>query len=112
MVNVFSQCKEYRLWRADDHLSSIVEVSIEGTSYIDTTWQSLAVGRYSYGVGMIFENGHESGPIWSEPLIKGNYDINETHSPDGPTVQKVFQNGQIVIIKDGKKYTIKGQTVQ
>jgi hypothetical protein len=112
MVNVFSQCKEYRLWRADDYLSNIIEVSIEGTSYIDRTWQSLGVGRYSYGVGMIFENSHESTLIWSEPLIKGNYDINETPSPEGPTVQKVFENGQIVIIKDGKKYTITGQTIQ
>ena len=112
MVNVFSQCKEYRLWRADDYLSNIIEVSIEGTSYIDRTWQSLGVGRYSYGVGMIFENSHESTLIWSEPLIKGNYDINETPSPEGSTVQKVFENGQIVIIKDGKKYTITGQTIQ
>ena len=112
MVNVFSRCNQYRLWRDGDHVLIVIEDSIEGTSYIDRTWQSLGVGRYSYGVGMIFENSHESTLIWSEPLIKGNYDINETPSPEGPTVQKVFENGQIVIIKDGKKYNITGQEIQ
>ena len=111
MVNVFSQCKQYRLWRSDDYLSSIIADPITGSSYVDNTWRELGVGRYTYGLGMVFENSLES-IVWSNPLIKGNYDIIETADPGKKTVQKVFENGQIVIIKEGKKYNVTGQQLK
>jgi hypothetical protein len=42
--------------------------------------------------------------------MKSGHGINENNEgPNMQPVQKVFENGQIVIIKDGKRYTVTGQ---
>ena len=50
---------------------------------------------------------------WSNTIVKTTDDLHENHAPQEeytePSVQKVIENGQIIIIKDGKRYTIAGQ---
>jgi hypothetical protein len=65
---------------------------------------------YRFGISMVFANGVESEIIWSEFIEKTDYGIGENgqETPE-QAVQKVFENGQIIIIKDGKRYSIMGQ---
>ena len=86
---------------------------VTGSSYIDTTWNDVENGTYRYGICEVFANGKESEIIWSEPIMKTNHGIPENPSgPDGTPVRKVFENGHVVIIKDGKKYSILGQEIK
>jgi hypothetical protein len=61
----------------------------------------------------VFANGNESDIVWSDPIESTFDDIDENH--DGPegttsqTVQKIIENGQVVIIKEGKRYNVSGQ---
>ena len=113
IVNVFAQCKQYRLYRSDEHGNlTVIADSIAEASYIDATWKDLDSGLYRYGVCSVFTNGNESNIVWSAPIAKGNYDVEDHQNPLNPNVHKVFENGQIVIIKDGKRYNIKGQEIK
>ena len=67
---------------------------------------------YRYGISMVFANGKESEIIWSDPIPKGNYGLEENEDSLDEGVQKVYENGQIVIIKDGKRYNVAGQEIQ
>jgi hypothetical protein len=43
--------------------------------------------------------------------VKAGHGINESTDDleSVPSVQKVLENGQIIIIKDGKRYNVQGQ---
>ena len=111
--SILDQILHYRIYRTDEKSNMMVlSDKVTNNGFIDSTWKELPVGLYRYGVTEVYRDGSEADIKWSNPIPKGNYDINETPSPDGPTVQKVIEDGQVVIIKDGKKYTITGQTIQ
>ena len=105
------QINHYRLYRADSEGHTILLADeITGSSYLDSTWNDIPTGMYRFGISSAFANGVESEIIWSEPIEKTDIGINEVIvKPENSSVQKVFENGQIVIIKDGKRYTVTGQ---
>ena len=84
---------------------------VAGNSYIDHTWDQTIAGIYRFGISEVYFNGVESEIIWSEPIEKTDIGIDENQDQEMPKqkVQKVFEDGKIVIIKNGKRYTITGQ---
>ena len=60
----------------------------------------------------MYANGVESEIVWSDTIAKTNYDIEEYEKQMSSSVQKVLENGHVVIIKDGKKYSILGQEIK
>ena len=111
--NTLAQIMDYRLYRAREGGETIIIADeFVGNSYADTTWSCANAGVYRYGICSVFANGVESEIVWSNPIVKTNYDIEEHETPATSNVQKVYENGQIVIIKDGKRYNIKGQEIQ
>lgn len=69
-------------------------------------------GIYRFGISLVFTNGNKSEVIWSEPIIKNGHGLNENEGNQEESeqaIQKVLENGQIVIIKDGKRYNVSGQ---
>lgn len=110
---VFDQIVHYRIYRVDEKGNSVMlSDEVTGNSFIDSSWNDATVGLYQYGISEVYRNGNESDITWSTPIPKGNYDINETTSPDGLSVQKVIEDGLVVIIKDGKKFNITGQEIK
>ena len=109
-----AQIVGYRLYRADSEGNTVMLANeVSGSSYIDDTWGNAVAGMYRFGISTIYSNGIESEIVWSEPIEKTNHGIGE--NPNDPTeapVQKVFENGQIVIIKDGKRYMVTGQRLK
>ena len=105
------QIISYRIYRTNSVSDTIMLADeITGSFYLDSTWNDIPVGLYRFGISSVFANGAESEIIWSEPVEKTNIGINEVIvDPENSSVQKVFENGQIVIIKDGKRYTVTGQ---
>lgn len=103
----------YRLYRSDNHgkITCLADEAIS-SSYTDASWGHLGAGLYRYGISSVFANGNESEILWSEPIPKGNYGIEDNEDPSGPSVRKIFVNGHVVIIKDGKRYNIIGQEIQ
>ncbi len=101
----------YRIYRADNEGQTIMLAdTVDGSSYTDYTWNEVGAGWYRFGISAVFANGTESEIIWSDPIMKSGHGINENNEgPNMQPVQKVFENGQIVIIKDGKRYTVTGQ---
>ena len=113
--NTLSQIIGYRIYRKDseEHTVTLANEFI-GTSFIDSTWNEATAGEYRFGISEIYFNGVESEIIWSDPIVKTDYDINENNSEQDdaePSVQKVIEDGKIVIIKDGKRYSVSGQTL-
>ena len=109
--NTLSQVIGYRLYRADrEGHTDVLADEVTSTSYIDPTWGNAVAGMYRFGISSIFANGTESEIIWSDFIEKTDYGIDENgqETPE-QTVQKVFENGQIVIIKDGKRYNVSGK---
>ena len=107
-----AQIIEYRIYRADSEGNTLLLADHvgESSSYTDDTWGSVAAGMYRFGISMVYANGVESEIIWSDLIEKTNHGIGE--SLDNPTenaVQKIFEDGKIIIIKDGKRYTVTGQ---
>lgn len=104
----------YRIYRADSNGNTVMLADeVAGTSFIDETWGNAVAGMYRYGISEVYYNGVESEIIWSEPIEKNDYGLDENQDdPTIPMVQKVFENGQIVIIKDGKRYTVTGQRLK
>ena len=101
----------YRIYRADSEGNTIMLANnVAGSSYIDETWENAKAGMYRFGISEIFSNGVESEIIWSDFIKKTDYAIDEIEDePNTPSVQKVFENGQIIIIKNGKRYSVSGQ---
>lgn len=102
----------YRIYRIGSHQDTAVMIAdgLAGTSYIDPEWDYLEHDDYRYGICAVFGNGAESEKVWTEPIANHGCDIDEngTIRPE-PSVQKVIDNGQIIIIKDGIRYGISGQ---
>ena len=109
--SVLSQIIAYRIYRADSEGNTLMLADeYEGTSYTDETWQNALAGLYRFGISMVFANGVESETIWSDFIEKTDYGIEEgLDDTTNPSVRKVFEDGHIVIIKDGKRYSITGQ---
>lgn len=58
--------------------------------------------------------GHFTYELSSEVQCDGTLSVNETEQLDGNQsneVQKVIENGQIVIIKEGRRYNVTGQRI-
>ena len=101
----------YRIYRADSEGNTVMLAdNFAGSFYIDETWNDAHAGEYKFGISEVFANGIESEIIWSNAIMKTDFGTDENlYQPEGPSVQKVLENGQIVIIKDGKRYTMMGQ---
>ena len=101
----------YRIYRADSEGNTVMLAdNFAGSSYIDETWGNALAGEYKFGISEVFANGIESEIIWSNAIMKTDFGTDENlYQPEGPSVQKVIENGHIVIIKDGKRYTLTGQ---
>ena len=84
---------------------------VTSTSYIDYTWNETQAGEYHYGISEVYHNGVESEIIWSDTIVKTDFGIDENGNQEDsePSVQKVIEDGKIVIIKDGKRYNVTGQ---
>ena len=108
------QIINYRIYRSNSESGTIMLADeITSSSFIDTTWNVITNGTYRYGISSVFANGVESEIIWSDYIEKTDSGIGENGSDTTiPTVQKVFEDGQIVIIKDGKRYTVTGQELR
>ena len=109
-----SQIVGYRIYRANSEMDTIMLADgVTNPSYIDTTWNDAPTGEYRFGISSVFSNGVESEIIWSDTIIKTDYGIpeNENDHPTDPSVQKLIEDGKIVIIKDGKRYNVSGQTL-
>jgi hypothetical protein len=108
-----SQITHYRIYRTDDQENMItLAEEVSSAHYIDSTWKDAANGTYRYGVSSVFANGNESEIVWSDTIVKKDHGITENTSPIDQAIQKIFENGQIIIIKDEKKYNINGQEIQ
>ena len=105
--------KHYRLYRADSEGNTMIladEVTV--SSYIDSTWNEASAGNYRFGISEVYFNGVESEIIWSDPIVKTDIGIDEYEDnleDAEPSVQKVIEDGHIVIIKDGKRFSVSGQ---
>lgn len=101
----------YRIYRADSEGNTVMLAdNFAGSSYIDETWGNALASEYKFGISEVFANGIESEIIWSNAIMKTDFGTDENlYQPEGPSVQKVIENGHIVIIKDGKRYTLTGQ---
>ena len=83
------------------------------SSYIDFTWNEACAGVYKFGISPIYDNGNESEIIWSDTIVKSGVGIDEhADNPMEQAVQKVIENGQIIIIKEGKRYNVSGQKLK
>ena len=106
------QIKGYRIYRADSEGNSMMLADeVTSTSYIDYTWNEAQAGEYHFGISEVYHNGVESEIIWSDTIVKTDFGIDENGNQEDPepSVQKVIEDGQIVIIKDGKRYNVTGQ---
>jgi hypothetical protein len=101
----------YRIYRADSEGNTVMLAdNFAGSFYLDETWNDAHAGEYKFGISEVFANGIESEIIWSKAIMKTDFGTDENlYQPEGPSVQKVIENGHIVIIKDGKRYTMMGQ---
>ena len=101
----------YRLYRTDSEGQTVMLADeVTETSYIDSTWTEARSGKYRFGISEVYFNGVESEIMWSDPILKTGYGIDENQSEqEEQPVQKVFENGQIIIIKDGERYNVLGQ---
>ena len=102
----------YRLYRTDSegHTMMLAD-EYTSTSFTDTTWESVNAGEYRFGISEVYFNGVESEIIWSDHIMKTDIGIpeNESDHLTDPSVQKVIEDGKIIIIKDGKRYSVSGQ---
>ena len=106
------QIMGYRIYRADSEGNSVMLADeVTSTSYIDHTWNEAQAGEYRFGISEVYANGVESEIIWSDTIVKTDFGIDENGNQESqePSVQKVVEDGHIVIIKDGKRYSVSGQ---
>ncbi len=106
------QIMGYRIYRADSEGNSLMLADeVTSTSYIDYTWNEAQAGEYRFGISEVYANGVESEIIWSDTIVKTDFGIDENGNQESqePSVQKVIEDGHIVIIKDGKRYSVSGQ---
>jgi hypothetical protein len=106
------QIMGYRIYRTDSEGNSVMLAEeVTSTSYIDYTWNEAQAGEYRFGISEVYANGVESEIIWSDTIVKTDFGMDENGNQESqePSVQKVIEDGHIVIIKDGKRYSISGQ---
>ncbi len=104
----------YRLYRSNSEGNIVMLANeVTETSYTDLTWNNISAGEYRFGISEVYFNGVESEIIWSNTIVKTDFGIDENGNQEGsePSVQKVIEDGHIVIIKDGKRYSVSGQTL-
>lgn len=107
------QITGYRIYRADSEGQNVnLAEEVDGSDYTDYTWDTIQNGMYRYGISAVFSNGTTSEITWSDTIAKTNYYIDEHLDHKDRAVQKVFEKGNVVIIKDGKKYSILGQEIK
>ena len=111
-----SQIVGYRIYRSDSEGDTVILADgVAGNSFIDYTWSQTLAGTYRFGISSVFANGNESEILWSNTIVSTFDGIDENNidyeDSTDPSVQKVFEDGQIVIIKDGKRYSVSGQTL-
>ena len=101
----------YRIYRADSEGHTVMLADgVNGATYTDNSWNDAIAGEYRFGISEVYSNGIESEIIWSNTILKTNYGIEEGYGEqEGQRVWKVMEDGHIVIIKDGKRYTVTGQ---
>ena len=101
----------YRLYRTDSEGQTVMLADeVNETSYIDSTWNEARSGKYRFGISEVYFNSAESEIMWTDPILKTDFGINENQSDkEEQPVQKVFENGQIIIIKEGERYNVLGQ---
>ena len=109
--NTLAQIANYRIYRANSEGDTVMLADlVAGSDYVDNTWNEAPAGMYRFGISMVYANGIESEIIWTEFVEKNDYGVGEIpNDPKNSSVQKVFENGQIIIIKDGKRYNVSGQ---
>jgi len=105
--------KHYRIYRADSEGNSVmIADEVVGSSFLDSSWNNAPAGTYRFGISEVYANGVESEIIWSDPIVKTDYgmDENDSYPEDAePSVQKIIEDGHVVIIKNGKRYSVSGQ---
>lgn len=102
----------YRLYRSDSEGNIVMLADhVTETSFIDHSWDNAIAGEYRFGISEVYFNGVESEIIWSDTIVKTDFGIDENLNQEEsePSVQKVIEDGHIVIIKDGKRYNVSGQ---
>ena len=108
-----SQIVGYRLYRDDSEGHTVMLADgVTGTSFIDHSWDNIVAGEYRFGISEVYANGIESEIIWSNTLVKLFDGINENNGEQEapkPSIQKVIEDGKVVIIKNGKRYNVSGQ---
>ena len=109
--NTLAQIVSYRIYRADSEGQAILLADdVAGSSFTDETWENAIAGLYRFGISSVYANGVESEILWSDFIEKTDYGIGEDlNDMISPSVRKVFENGHIIIIKDGKRYNVWGQ---
>ena len=109
-----SPIRHYRIHRKDSEGHSVMLADeVTATSFIDSTWNEANAGTYRFGISEVYFNGVESEIIWSDSIVKTDIGLpeNEYEQLTDPSVQKVIEDGKIIIIKDGKRYSVSGQTL-
>ena len=103
----------YNIYRAnsEDQIVKLTEV-LESNTFTDPNWGELATGLYRYGISEVYSNGNESEIIWSEPIEKLHIGVEENEDGPNPSVRKVIEDGQIIIIKDNERYNVSGQKLK
>jgi len=105
-----SQIIGYRIYRSDVEGNTVLLADrIIGTSFIDDSWSQTFAGTYRFGISPVFANGNESEIVWSDPIESVFDAIEENDGSTEQSIQKVIENGQIIIIKDEKRYNVSGQ---
>ena len=102
----------YRLYRSNSEGNIVMLANeVTETSYTDLTWNNISAGEYRFGINEVYFNGVESEIIWSDPIVKTDFGMDENGNQESQesSVQKVVEDGHIIIIKDGKRYNVSGQ---
>ena len=106
----------YRLYRASNEGDTLMLADeYTGTSFIDSTWAEANAGTYRFGISEVYYNGVESDIIWSDTIVKTGIGIEENNGDPEDfelPVRKIIEDGQIIIIKEGKRYNVSGQRLK
>ena len=108
-----SQITGYRIYRTDNEGQTVMLADgVAGSSYTDYTWDTIHNGMYRFGISSVFANGVESDIVWSNPIEKMNYDVNEVIVETEKRVKKIVEDGHLFILIDNKKYSVTGQEIK
>lgn len=113
-ADVFSRVCGYRIYRSDaEGNTTLLAEAHREASFTDSGWDLLENGTYRYGVSsLLYRANTETDILWSDYIVKNDHGVNEAEDDTDPKVQKIYENGRIVIIKNGKRYNILGQEIE